>query len=235
MYRTIYTELWTDPDVDQLSPQGKCLFVYLITNPHTHVSGIYYLPKQTMVLETKIQEKALDTLLDTLSGLSLAYYDQVKRVIYVTKMFRYQGRGEKNERAAAKHLESLHETSLITRFLEIYPSVSQYLSDTLSHTLSDLGKSCPSVPNPNPSSLPSSPERPRSLKKESDGRASVLPVEFTFDDRASQLAASFGLNPLKEFAAFKDHAAAKGRICKDWQAAFRNWLRNSVKFKEARR
>lgn len=69
----------------------------------------------------------------------------------------------------------------------------------------------------------------------SNGRGSIFPPEFTFDERANELAQSYGLNPHKELAAFRDHAAAKGRICKDWQAAFRNWLRNTVKFKEQRR
>ena len=234
MYRTICTELWTDQDVDNLSVQGKCLFVYLITNPHTHLSGIYYLPKQTIVLETKIQDRVLDTLLDTLSRESLAHYDSIKRVVYVTKMFQYQGKGEKNERAAAKHLESLHNSSLISKFLETYPTVIQYISDTLSDTLSDLGRSCPSVPSPNSVLLVSSPEKKGQIKKEGNGvgRNCILPEDFEIDERGKALAESYGLNPFKEFAAFKDHAASKGRLCKDWQAAYRNWLRNSVKFKE---
>lgn len=61
-------------------------------------------------------------------------------------------------------------------------------------------------------------------------KASVYPDGFAFDERAEALAKSYGLNPHKELAAFRDHHAAKGSLFKDWQAAFRNWLRNSVKF-----
>jgi hypothetical protein len=61
-------------------------------------------------------------------------------------------------------------------------------------------------------------------------RGSVYPEEFHFDARAEALAKSYGLNPFKEQAAFKDHHVAKGSVFKDWQAAFRTWLRNSVKF-----
>ena len=74
-----------------------------------------------------------------------------------------------------------------------------------------------------------------SQPRKSNGRASVLSPEFAYDARAIALAESYGLNPLRELAAFRDHAAAKGRLCRDWQAAFRNWLRNTVKFKEIRR
>lgn len=61
-------------------------------------------------------------------------------------------------------------------------------------------------------------------------RGSVYPEGFEFDERAIELAKSFNLNPHKECAAFRDHHVAKGSIFKDWQAAFRNWMRNSVKF-----
>lgn len=59
---------------------------------------------------------------------------------------------------------------------------------------------------------------------------SVYPDGFAFDARAEALAKSYGLNPHKELAAFRDHHAAKGTLFKDWQAAYRNWLRNAVKF-----
>lgn len=61
-------------------------------------------------------------------------------------------------------------------------------------------------------------------------RGSILPADFQFDERAELLAKSYGLNPHKEQAAFRDHFTAKGTVYKDWQAAFRNWLRNAVKF-----
>lgn len=61
-------------------------------------------------------------------------------------------------------------------------------------------------------------------------RGSIIPPDFQFDERAELLAKSYGLNPHKEQAAFRDFFTAKGTVYKDWQAAFRNWLRNSVKF-----
>jgi hypothetical protein len=63
-------------------------------------------------------------------------------------------------------------------------------------------------------------------------RASIFPDGFEPDERAQSLATSYGLNPHKELAAFRDHHTAKGSVFKDWQAAFRNWLRNSLKFNQ---
>jgi hypothetical protein len=63
-------------------------------------------------------------------------------------------------------------------------------------------------------------------------RASIYPDGFEPDERAQSLATSYGLNPHKELAAFRDHHTAKGSVFKDWQAAFRNWLRNSLRFNQ---
>lgn len=63
-------------------------------------------------------------------------------------------------------------------------------------------------------------------------RGSIYPDGFEPDERAQMLAVSTGLNPHKELAAFRDHHTAKGTVFKDWQAAFRNWLRNALKYNQ---
>lgn len=72
-------------------------------------------------------------------------------------------------------------------------------------------------------------------ERKGNGRACSLPEDFIPNDRAKELAKGQGQNVLALCAAFKDHHTAKGTLFKDWQAAFRTWLRNDLKFKEARR
>lgn len=148
MYRTICTQLWTDKKVQRLTVQGKLLFVYLITNPHTHLSGIYYLPQELMRKETGLSDTLCHTLLDTLSKEERAHYDQETSTVFVVNMFEYQGKGPKNEKSAAKQLETLHHTRLIALFLERYPGVKPFCSDTLSIPYRYPIPSCPSVPVP---------------------------------------------------------------------------------------
>lgn len=50
------------------------------------------------------------------------------------------------------------------------------------------------------------------------------------DQTAHDIAASTGVNLQAELANFLDHHAARGTVFKDWQAAFRTWLRNAAKF-----
>jgi hypothetical protein len=65
-------------------------------------------------------------------------------------------------------------------------------------------------------------------------KGSIYPEEFKPNERAESLASGYGLNVHKLQAAFADHHRANGSIFKDWQAAFRNWIRNEVKFNARR-
>src|SRR5687768_8567616 len=143
MYRTIDTSLWTDPVVKKLPPPAKLLFTYLITNGHTHVSGVYFLPKTYVAYETGIPPSELDTLFDTLSGEKLIKTDPDRELVWVVNMFRYQGPGEKNARSAANNLATLHNTPLINDFLKKYPAVGPFfgkvIRDRVSDTPSEVG------------------------------------------------------------------------------------------------
>jgi hypothetical protein len=57
------------------------------------------------------------------------------------------------------------------------------------------------------------------------------PENFEFDERAKLLAESLKLNPYKELALFHDKALANDYMYRDWQAAFRNWLRATNQFR----
>lgn len=61
----------------------------------------------------------------------------------------------------------------------------------------------------------------------------ALPDDFQPNDTATQMAAELGLSIAGEQAAFEDHHAANGTKFKDWQAAFRTWLRNANRFARA--
>lgn len=120
MYRNIETRFWTDPKVRALPPEACLLFLYLITNPHTHVAGLYNLPEVLMAHETRLSPSDVSLALNTLSREHLAAYDPATEVVWVRNMLRYQGRGPKVAAAVAKQLKTLHRCPLIRSFLEAY-------------------------------------------------------------------------------------------------------------------
>jgi len=120
LYRTIETSFWDDERIRSLPPDGKLLMLYLITNRHSHFSGIYYLRREEIVLETGISRQRVDTLCHTLSACRLVMVSTEDHVFWVVKMLEKQGRGQKNAIAAAKQLQTLHKCPLIKDFLEYY-------------------------------------------------------------------------------------------------------------------
>ena len=239
IYRTICTQLWTDKKIQRLTVQGKLLFVYLITNPHTHLSGIYYLPKELILKETGLTNTLCDTLFHTISSeaWNLAHYDRESSTVFVVNMFRYQGTGEKNERSAANQLKGLHDTYLIPLFLRTYPKVMEFcpdtLLDTVSDTVSDPSKRFPSVPDP--VLLISSPD----LKSNGHTKPPKRVLRsISEDDKPSEKHFRFGkligVDVGPEWGKFKNYCLAHDKRYANFDAAFRNWLANANSMKGAR-
>ena len=137
MYRTIDSAFWTDPKTRALSPSARLLFLYLVTNPHSHVGGIYYLPFVLIAPETGLSRRAAGAAMTVLEDAELVSYDRPAEVIWVRNMMRYQGRGEKNERSVARHLEGLRSPCIVAKYLDAYPNVKSLVNTHYLHTLSD--------------------------------------------------------------------------------------------------
>ena len=134
-YKVIHETFWTDPRIKSLPPKVKLLFIYLITNPHTHYSGIYYLPEETIAVETGLTKKEVRYGIDTLSKGYLVRFDRVFQVVWVVNMLKYQAYGSKQIKGIANYLATLHNCPLIKDFLEYYKDLKipyRYPTDTLS-------------------------------------------------------------------------------------------------------
>lgn len=79
------------------------------------------------------------------------------------------------------------------------------------------------IEEPNGSSPPVSPPS----KKRAEKRATKLPEGWqpVLTERAQQIVDGWPPGQFEnQLRQFRDHAADKGRVSKDWQAAFRNWI-----------
>lgn len=130
-YRTIQTGIWDDPRILVLDSDAKLAFVYLITNRHAHVSGIYVLAPVVAQDETGLSNRVWHRVLDRLFTLDLCKFDDPRRVVWVVNMMRHQGRGEKNAISAANQLATLHNSPLILDFCEKYPLVKRHIDASI--------------------------------------------------------------------------------------------------------
>lgn len=58
--RLINTRFWNDSWIREINPLDRYLFIYLLTNEYTNISGIYELPLVTMAFGTGIDERELE-------------------------------------------------------------------------------------------------------------------------------------------------------------------------------
>jgi hypothetical protein len=79
----------------------------------------------------------------------------------------------------------------------------------------------------------------KNVKEEKGGRARrhTLPHDFILSDSRKEFASKQGLNGNIEtvFSQFCDHHSSKGSVMLDWDAAWRTWVRNEIKFSSGRK
>lgn len=230
MYRTIDAALWTDPKIKKLSASARLLFVYLITNPHTHVSGIYYLPLTTMTNESGISPRTIRHIQEELAATRLCRFDAERELVWVCSMMKYQGHGEKARKSAAHHLvEDLHNSPLIKDFIDKYPDVRTEL-ERMEADIVSIGYpaqdevATPDSRSPIPDSRILTPDPERIAYGEFQN------VRLT-DDEHSKLKAKFNgsleglINRLDRYA---EQSPAKFRKYKSHYATILNWAERDV-------
>ena len=122
-YKNIHDQFWTDPKLKKLSPNDKYLFVYLITSPHSHYTGLYYLPILFIKEETGLGG-AVDRGMKGLGGGDLVRYDEERNIVFVVNMMKHQTQGcslnLNQKKGVVAHLKRLHNSPLIQDFLDKY-------------------------------------------------------------------------------------------------------------------
>lgn len=73
-------------------------------------------------------------------------------------------------------------------------------------------------------------DKDKDKDKDSSGRARTLPDDWKPSEAASEFARANGLDVNHEATQFRLHALANERAQKNWDAAFRLWLGNAVKW-----
>ena len=84
LYRQLYITFWSDPKVDDdFSPEDKYFYLYLLTNPHTSISGCYEISMKQCTRETGYTEDSVRKLLKRLSDVHgvIKYDPQTKEVL----------------------------------------------------------------------------------------------------------------------------------------------------------
>lgn len=132
MRRMIDCGIWSDPRVKALSTDARLLFVYLIANPHSHVSGLYWCPTAYMAHESGLSPERVEAALTALGD--LVKYDAEREVVWVVNMAAKQCASSKVWQGCASHVKTLHGSPLISewasRYADRHSSVAAVLGDS---------------------------------------------------------------------------------------------------------
>jgi hypothetical protein len=118
---------WADPFVRKLSPTHKLLFLYLWTNRHRSISGIYEIDLDTIVFDTALQNKQIEQGFEALAP--KVFYDFEESLVFVVNYTKRQFlRTAKISKNIVKGIENQLHTlpcghPFIKRFLELYGSI----------------------------------------------------------------------------------------------------------------
>lgn len=87
-FRHVHCKTWRDDWFSELDTDSKLLWLYLITNQATSVSGIYQLPRKFIAFETGLSVKRIDEIMKHFKSAGKIDYDD--SVIWICKMREYQ-------------------------------------------------------------------------------------------------------------------------------------------------
>ncbi len=120
-YRSVETKIWQDSKIRHLNTNCKLVFIYLITNKHSHYCGLYYLPLQLIEIELGISIKDVMLAIENLILHKLIKYDNDTYIIWVVNMFNYQCKSSQTKliTGAKKYLEGI-DSYIVNEFEEHY-------------------------------------------------------------------------------------------------------------------
>jgi len=102
--RIINTKFWSDDYITNLKPLERYLFLYLLTNGHTAICGVYELPLRIMAFETGLDKEMLLKI--------LARFTKEKKIFYLKECWIFVKNFIKHQSSESKTVKIGIENSL---------------------------------------------------------------------------------------------------------------------------
>jgi hypothetical protein len=220
-YATVSPQFWTGATGKRLrkNQDAQRVAFYLITSPHSHQTGVYYLPIMYLCHEIGMDQEGAYKALAWLESEDFCVYDKESEWVWIKGMAAWQvgsalSPADKRCRGIQQYIATLPELPFIDAFIE------KYADDF--HIKASAGRGLKGA----------SSEQNRSEQEQEQNRAdraSRLPSDFSLTPDRRLVAEAETLPAERTFEKFCDYwraiPGAKGRKI-DWDATWRNWCRN---------
>lgn len=150
IYRTVSLSFWTDSKIDDdFTPEDKYFMLYLLTNPHTKLSGCYEIGSKQFERETGYNTDTISRLIDRMENVHnvIRYCKPTKEVLILNwNKYNWCGNSPKVLQAVKKEAESIkHEPFKDFIFKKIEnpdyqyaEPVSEPVSEPVTETVTDV-------------------------------------------------------------------------------------------------
>ena len=116
-YIRVATKFWQDEKVKNLSDDGKLLYLYVLTSPHSNMAGYYILPKPYVSYDLKWSMERLDKPFRELLEEGLIKYCEQSDVILIPNFLRYNPIQNKNQAIGmGRRIAELPKNALVKDF-----------------------------------------------------------------------------------------------------------------------
>lgn len=106
-HRYVKDSFWTDPYVEKLSPDYKLVFLYLLTNPLSNISGVFEIRLKRIAYETGYDIEVIENILKKFSQDNKII--QVKDWIILVNHLKHQYLGSKTAEGINRIIEEVPE------------------------------------------------------------------------------------------------------------------------------
>ena len=142
-FRLVYTEFWQDPKVmEEMTPEDKYFYLYLLTNPCTNMIGVYRIVKKQMAFDLGYSIESINSLMDRFINYhKLIKYNENTKELCIVHYGKYNlNRGGKPMLdCIKKDLSKVNDISLIEEIVVHikHPAIKSFIEDYLSKLNND--------------------------------------------------------------------------------------------------
>lgn len=123
-FRYINTKFWSDNFIIELDYTERYLFLYLLTNEHTNISGIYELPLRMIEFETGMKIEMIKSIIERFSKQNKVYY--VDGWIFIVNFTKHQNINSSKIRTGIKREFDNIPAEITKKLYDIYMVSIQY-------------------------------------------------------------------------------------------------------------
>lgn len=122
VYRNVNLNFWTDTKViDDFSPEDKYFMLYLLTNPHTNLSGCYEISIKQISNEMGYTADSISALISRMENYKIISYSKDTKEMLIKNWYKYNWtNSEKFSKPLSKELEKIKNYEFANYLIEIF-------------------------------------------------------------------------------------------------------------------